>query len=445
MTKKEIAALRAQLEEYLPELKAEIDSAKNDLKNARTLKTQLKGIVASSETLLKELQDPDEGVAALLTKGLKDAATITASSESAQALLDQMQSALEAATQHVGDMETAYTSFTDIKAKIDDSEAGLAVTLTNIKQVRGRAKEAATKTESVLKTAEKTLSQIQTYITNMDKAYETFLTSKKKVDDPTEGLDAILKSMKKLRDDISLAADKSTTLFTQINGYKDEAANSLKDIRQNKTTSETVLGDIKQHEVDSATAKNSIETLLKIASQESSTAYFKKRTTFVGWVAGIWLSIGIGGLVVAVILGHQLVHDILKNSQISLPTIIARTLVVTPVIAFAFYAFRNYGKERNIAEQYAFKEISGATLEGHIEMAHRAFPDSKTINIKLEDAVVNVLQGLHSEPTEFKKTPKSTLKIKSKLMDIEGELADIGDNVGDIKDAIAIPEPASTK
>lgn len=445
MTKKELAALRAQLEQYLPELKAEIDSAKNDLKNARTFKTQLVSIVTSSEILLKKLQDPAEGVVALLAKGSADVATITTNSESAQALLGQMQSALETATQHVGDMETAYASFTDIKAKIDDPETGLAVTLTNVKQIRGRAKEATTKTESVLKTAEKTLSQIQTCITNIDKAYEIFLVSKKKVDDPTEGLEAILKAMKKLRDNISLAADKSTTLFTQINGYKDEAANSLKDINQNKTTSETVLGDIKQHETDSATAKKNIETLLKIASQQSSTAYFRKRTTFVVWVAGIWLLIGIGTLIAAVILGHQLVNDILKNSNISLPTVIARTLVVTPVAAFAFYAFRNYGKERNIAEQYAFKEISGATLEGHVEMAHRAFPDSKTINTKLEDAVVNVLQGLHSEPTELKKTPKSTLKVKSKLMNIEGELADIGDDVGDIKDVVTKPEPAPTK
>lgn len=445
MTKKELAALRAQLEQYLPELKAEIDGAKNDLKNARSLKTQLEGIITSSEALLQELQNPDEGVAALLKRGSADAATITTNSESAQALLGQMQSALATATQHVSEMEAAYANFTEIKTKIDDPEIGLRATLTNIKQVRGRAKEAATKTESVLKTAEKTLSQIQTYITNIDKAYETFLVSKKRIDDPTEGLDAILKAMKKLRDDISLAADKSTTLFTQINGYKDEAANSLKDIKQNKTTSETVLGDIKQHETDSVTAKKNIENLLKIASQQSSTAYFKKRTTFVVWIAGIWLIIGIGTLIAAVILGHQLVNDILKNSNISLPTVIARTLVVTPVAAFAFYAFRNYSKERNIAEQYAFKEISGATLEGHVEMAHRAFPESKTINGKLEDTVVGVLQGLHSEPTELKKTPKSTLKVKSKLMDIEGELADIGDDVGDIRDVVAKPEPKATK
>jgi chromosome segregation ATPase len=445
MTKKEIAALRAQLEQYLPELKVEIDGAKNDLKSARALKTQLEGIVTSSEDLLKKLKDPTEGVDVLLAKSSDDVAAITTNSESAATLLGQMQSALEAATQHVGDMETAYSSFTDIKKKIDDPETGLDATLASIKQVRGRAKEAATKTESVLKTADKTLTQVQTYIANIDKAYATFLDSKKKVDDPTEGLEAILKAMKKLRDNISLVADKSTTLFTQINGYKDEAASSLKDINENKTTSETALSKIKQHESEGEAAKKSIETLLKIASQQSSTAYFKKRTFFVTIVAAIWLVIGIGALIAAVILGHQLVNDILKNSNISLPTVVARALVVTPVIAFAFYAFRNYGRERNIAEQYAFKEISGATLEGHVEMAHRAFPGSSTINSKLEAAVVAVLQGLHSEPSELKKTPKNTFKLKSKLMDIEGEVADIGDDVEDIKEVVTKTEPEATK
>lgn len=445
MTKKEIAALRTQLEQFLPEFKAEIDGAKNDLKNARTLKTQIEGIVTSSEQLIGRLQDPIGGVDAILAKGSEGLATISANSESAQTLLGNIQTALDSVTQHVGDMETAYTSFNEIKKKIDDPETGLDVTLTNIKQVRARAKESATKTESILKTADKTLVQLQTYIANIDKAYAAFLDSKKKIDDPTEGLDAILKAMKKLRDNISSVADKSTTLFTQINGYKDEAASSLKDINDNKANAETTLGDIKQHHSESEVAKKSIENLLKIASQESSTAYFKKRTFFVSIVAGVWLVIGIVALVTAILLGHQLVNEVLKNGDIKLTTVIARALVVTPVIAFAFYAFRHYGKERNVAEQYAFKEISGATLEGHVEMAHRAFPDSTTVNTKLEDTVVSVINSLHSEPSELQKTPKSVFRVKSKLVDLEAEINDIGDNVEDIKKIVTKTESSPTE
>jgi predicted nucleic acid-binding Zn-ribbon protein len=440
MTKKEIAALRAQIEQYLPELKAEIGGAKNDLKNARTLKTQLEAIVTSSEDLLKKMKDPVQGVNALLASGSSGISAIAANSESAHTMLDQMQSALETATQYVSDMEAAYDNFTDIRKRINDPETGLDVTLTAIKQIRGRAREAATKTESVLKAADTTLAQIQTYIANIDKTYAIFLDSKKKVEDPTEGLEAILAAMKKLRDNISSVADRSTTLFTQINGYKDEAASSLKDINTNKTTSETTLGKIKEHESKSEAAKKNIETLLKIASQKSSTSYFKKRTSFVAWVAGTWLIIGVAALVIAVIVGHELVNDILKNSNISLPTVIARTLVVTPVIAFAFYAFRNYGKERNTAEQYAFKEISGATIEGHVAMAHRAFPESDTIDSKLEDAVINVLQALHSEPSELKKTSRNIFKIKSKLMGIEGEVVDISNDVKNIKKTVTKTE-----
>ena len=442
MTKKELAALRAQIEEYLPELKAEIDGAKNDLKNARSLKTQIEGIVDVSDGLVRKLQDPTDGVDALLTKGSSGVADITANSESAQALLTKIDEALTAATAHVGDMDLAYANFNNIKAKIDDPETGLNVTLTQIKQVRARAKEAATKTESILKTADKTLVNLQTYIANIDKAYAAFLDSKKKVDDPTEGLEAILKAMKKLRDNISSVADKSTTLFTQISSYKDEASNSLKDINGHKSDSEVALGNIRQHESDSEAAKKSIENLLNIASQESSTAYFRKRTVLVTIIAAVWLFMGIVALIVAVILGHEFVRDVLKNDAIKLTTVVARILVVTPVIAFAFYAFRNYGKERNIAEQYAFKEISGATLEGHVEMAHRAFPESTTIDGKLEQVVEGVLKDIHSEPTELQKTPRNTFRAKTKLVDIEAELTDIGENVEDIKNTVVKDTPS---
>lgn len=443
MTKKEVAELKAQIEAFLPELQAEIEGAKNDLKNARTLKTQLQNIVTSSNALLENLQDPATGTKAILAKSTEDMEAVSSHAESAQTLLDRIETALANATQHVTEMETAYSSFNDIKTKVDDPETGLNTTLTTIKQVRGRAKEAATKAEATLRTADNTLVQIQKYIATIDKAYASFLDSKKKVDDPVDGLEATLKAMKKLRDNIATVADQSTTLFTQINGYKDEAASSLKDINQNKTSSETTLSDIQQHEIDSEAAKNSIEKLLNIASQESSTAYFKQRTKFVTIVAGVWLVIGVAALVWAVVLGHELVNDVIKKDNISVATVVARALVATPVVTFAFYAFRNYGKERTTAEQYAFKEISGATLEGHVEMASRAFPESNTISKGLEGAVISVIEGLHSEPSELRKTPKNSFKLKSKLMDLEADITDIGDNVEDIKDAVAKPSNPS--
>lgn len=446
MTKKEVAELKAQIEAFLPELQAEIEGAKNDLKNARTLKTQLQNIVTSSNALLERLQDPATGADAILAKSTKNLEAVSGNAESAQALLNTIEAALASATQHVTEMEAAYSNFIDIKTKIDDPETGLEATLTTIKQVRGRAKEAATKAEATLKTADSTLVQIQKYITIIDKAYASFLDSKKKVDDPVDGLEATLKAMKKLRDNIATVADQSKTLFTQINGYKDEAASSLKDINQNKTSSETALSDIHQYEADSEAAKNSIEKLLNIASQESSTAYFKQRTKFVTSVAGLWLFIGVGALIWAVILGHELVNDVIKQDDISVATVVARALVATPVVTFAFYAFRNYGKERTTAEQYAFKEISGATLEGHVEMACRAFPESTTISKGLERTVISVIEGLHNEPSELRKTPKNSLKLKSKLMDLEADITDIGDNVEDIKDAVAKPDnPFVTK
>jgi uncharacterized membrane protein len=428
MTKKEIEALRAQLEQYLPELKVEIDGAKTDLRNARSLKTQIESVVTSSNDLLGKLTEPSTGVNARLAEGQTSVGAILANATSARETLEKIEGTLTTAAAHVEEMETAYANFLSVKQNIDEPNSGLLVTLDTVKELRRQAKIASTNTANLLNKAEKTLTQVDAYITNIEAAYEEFEVSKKKIDDPNNGLDAILLATQKLRDDIKAVAEASNTLFAEINKYRDEVSDNLKSIKIDKTASETALKKIKDHEIASAEAKNSIETLLKIASQESSTAYFKKRTMFLTIVAGVWLLIGIVSLVVAVNLGHELVNDIIKSS-VELSAVIARTIVVTPVIAFAFYAFRNYGKERNIAEQYAFKEISGATLEGHVEMARRSLKGALDLNKKLVDVVAAVVHDIHTEPLELLKSSKASLKASNELFSVTGEIQDTLDDI----------------
>jgi len=428
MTKKEIEALKAQLEQYLPELKAEIDGAKTDLRNARTLKTQIEGIVTSSNDLLDKLVNPTTGVEAKLTEGQTSIDTILSNATSAGETLVKIENSLNTATTHVVEMETTYTNFLAIKQSIDEPTTGLIATLDIIKEQQRQAKIASTNTTTLLTKAEKALIQVNTYIINMDTAYAEFEILKKKIDDPNNGLDAILTAMQKLRDDIKAVAEASNTLFAEVNKYRDEVSDNLKGIKKYKVDSETALKNIKDHETASEAAKKSIETLLKISSQESSTAYLKKRTKLVTIATIVWLAIGIIALAIAVSLGHQLVNDIMA-SNVQISSVIARTIVVTPVIAFAFYAFRNYGKERNIAEQYAFKEISGATLEGHIEMAHRSLNKAQNLDEKLIDVVIDIIRDIHTEPLELQKSLKSSFKAGNKLMTVTGEIQDTLENI----------------
>lgn len=428
MTKKEIEELKAQLEQYIPELKAEIDGAKTDLRNARTLKTQIEGIVTSSNDLLDKLNDPITGVVAKLAEGQTSIDTILSNAISVGENLVEIEKSLSTATAHVGEMETTYTNFLEIKKSIDDPTTGLIATLDIVKEQRKQTDTVSINTATLLASAEKALAQVSTYIINMDTAYAEFEISKKKIDDPNNGLDAILAATQKLRDDIKAVAEASNTLFAEVNKYRDEVSDNLKGIKKYKIDSETALKNIKNHESASEVAKKSIETLLKIASQESSTAYLKKRTKFVTIATIVWLAIGIIALAVAVNLGHQLVNDIMANN-VEISSVVARTVVVTPVIAFAFYAFRNYGKERNIAEQYAFKEISGATLEGHIEMAHRSLNKAQNLDEKLIEVVTDIIRDIHTEPFELQKSLKSSFKAGNELMTITGEIQDTLANI----------------
>ncbi|MFY9228336.1 MAG: hypothetical protein WAO28_03345 [Candidatus Microsaccharimonas sp.] len=419
MTKKEKEALLAQIADFLPELKLEIDGAKSDLKNARTLKTQIEGVFSSSDELLKRLQDPESGADAVLNAGSKGLETISEDEVKAKGLLVEIDTALESVNQHISDMETAYNDFNTIKKQIDDPETGLEVTLTNIKNVRARAKESATKTENILKDADSTLIKVNARIKEIDTAYELFLASNKKINDPTSGLEAILKAVQKLRDDISSVEANSKTLFTQISGYKDEAVKSLDAINGNKDDSETTLKTIKQYEADSVDKKEKIDKLFKIASQTASTAYFKRRTNFVMGAAILWLVLGVGVFVWAVLASSSLVQEVIRNNNIPLNVVIARIAIITPLLVFTFYALRQYGKERSLVERYAFKEISGATIEGHIEMVRRAVPNATKLDDELLSLAVDVVDDVHTEPDELNKTEVSRTSVKSNGQNIE--------------------------
>lgn len=409
----------AQIASFLPELKLEIDGAKNDLRNARSLKTQIESVFSSSDELLKRLQDPESGADAMLNTSNKSLETINEDVVKAKGLLDEIDGALESVTQHISDMQTAYSDFNTIKKQIDDPETGLEVTLTTIKNIRARAKESATKTENILKDADATLIKVNARIKEIDTAYELFLASNKKINDPTNGLEAILKAVQKLRDDISSVEANSKTLFTQISGYKDEAVKSLDAINGNKEDSENTLKTIKQYEADSVDKKEKIEKLFNIASQTASTAYFKRRTNFVMGAAILWLALSVGAFVWAVLASSSLVQEVIRNNNIPLNAVIARIAVITPLLVFTFYALRQYGKERSLVERYAFKEISGATIEGHIEMVRRAVPNASELDDKLLSLVVDVIDDVHTEPDELNKTEVSKTSVKSNGQTVE--------------------------
>jgi chromosome segregation ATPase len=429
MTKKELEALREQLAQYLPELKVEIDGAKNDLKNSRTLKTQIEGVVSSSNDLLNKLNDPTTGINAKLVEGQKSVEAIAEDAASASETLKAIEDTLTTATTHVGEMETAYANFLVIKQKIDEPTTGLAITLDTVRKLRQQAKTASTNADNLLTKVEKTLDKVNTYITNMDTAYDDFETSKKKVDDPNNGLDAVLTASQKLRDDIKAVAETSKTLFAQINKYKEEASKNVDGIKKNKTDSDTTLGKIKEHETESEETKGKINQIFELVSQTGHAHYFNKRSKYVSIVAWVWLGVGVLALAIAIWLAHDTVNQLLNRNNLQnaeLAVLIARAVIFTPVVALAVYAFRNYGQERRLAEQYAFKEVSASTIEGSIGLVQRTMKDNPPadINEKLLAVAIDTMRDLHTEPTELQRTSRFSFKSGGKLLNITGEIQD---------------------
>jgi hypothetical protein len=126
--------------------------------------------------------------------------------------------------------------------------------------------------------------------------------------------------------------------------------------------------------------------------------------------------------------------------------LILRTFIITPVIAFAVFAFNQFSKDRKLSEQYAFKAVSAATLEGSISLIIRSFGTLLEGKLdKLTEFAIKTATNLHTEPTELHSKSKFSLKANSKLMNVVAEVSDSLDNfnqnIEDIKDIASKASP----
>lgn len=444
MTKKEVKKLLDELE---PELRASIEVAQSELKEARSLAKKLGDLVDRANELNGRLEDPTTGVDSKLAKATEDLSKISSAVTSSDELLVKIDESLVGIQKNIGLMTTAYAEFEVIKAKIDEPTTGLDAVFLEIKASRAKAQSAATRSETLQSDVEVAFTKIQGYISKMDVAYTDFVASKAKIDDPTTGLDAILDTSQALHDDISALSKTSQTLYTEIGKYKEEAARNIASIQTIKDDSDIALENIKQHEIDSEATKTRIADIYELVSQTGHANRFDTRAKKLRNSSWIWFTFGVIAIVSVVLIALFWIAPLLHtddNTDIQMRVIallILRTLIVTPIIAFTIFTFSQFGKDRRLSEQYAFKAVSAATLEGSISLILRSLkniPDEK-----MAEFAINTASNLHTEPTELHSKSKFSLRANSKLVDVVAEvgdtLEDLNQNLDDIKNIASRP------
>ncbi len=450
MTRKQIQEL---LEKLNVELRAEIEASQANLKDARSVTIRLNNLLNRAAEWLAKLEDPESGINAKLDESAANSKIISEAVESSKSLLDTLQQNLLAVQQNITAMQTAYVEFSATRAKINDPDTGLEALLTVAKQLKAKVQTSSTQAATLEARIQNNLATIQQNIEEMQASYVTFQEVKERIDDSDTGLQATLESSKSLKDEIAGITKESQTLYKEISRYKDQAAKHIAGIQAIREESDTALEQIKQNELESEETKTRISQIFELVSQSGHANYFDERRKKLIYASWAWLAVAIVSLIVAAVLADNIllplfdpVKEVIDGKEvlvtakdIEFGALILRAFMVTPFVAFAIFAFRQYGKERRLAEQYAFKAVSASTIEGSIALIERSLKSvpSEHLNTQLADFAIKTAHSLHAEPQELQKVSRWKFSAGNKIANIGAEINDTLEGISkDIKEAV---------
>lgn len=451
MTRKQIKEL---LEKLNADLKAEIEASQSSLKDARSITTKITNLLGKATDLLVKLEDSESGVEAKLAESTANAQIITDSVAAAASSLKTIKDHLLEVEEQITAMETAYTDFLATKAKIDDPNTGLEALLTTAKQYKAQVQASATQVSNLETKIEQTLAAVQQNVATMQTAYTDFQAIKDKIDDTETGFDALLDSSQSLKDDLAAINKDGQTIYKEISRYKDQAAKNAAGIQTIKEESDIALEQIRQNETESEETKTRISEIFELVSQSGHANYFDERRKKLIYASWAWLAVAIASVIAAVVMADKFLlplfnatteivngkEVLVKPKDIELGALILRALMITPIVAFAIFAFRNYSKERRLAEQYAFKAVSASTIEGSIALIERSLKTvpSEYLNTQLADFAINTAHSLHAEPQELQKISRWKFNAGNKLVSVGAEINDTLEDISkDLKQAVS--------
>lgn len=435
--------LKKLIEELSADLIKSVGDFKQDLAQAKSLHTRVSNYVNETQASLDKFNDESSGLLAVLGSAKNNEAEINALKANAEGHLSSITANLGSIKAHIAEMENVYTQFTEINTKINDGSTGLESTYNRVKGIESQINDLKTGADAHLATIATDLENIKAHITEMENAYTQFTEINTKINDGSTGLEAILAESKSLKTDIEATKQTTETLFKEISQLKDAASSYASDLgKLNKSAKETVEKISKNHE-ESEALKSKINNIFNITSIRTHANYFDARQKLLAKTSLAWLGGFVIMLIVTIVLANKYISPLIeaigngqadKINNIRIEVFLIRLGLVTPAILATFYCLNQFGRERRLHEQYAFKAVSMLSVESSIELLARTLakntcPERDT---HLALFAIKTLESIYKDPLDYEK--RSLLfKGGNKLMQLSAEM---NESIGEIKNDV---------
>lgn len=174
---------------------------------------------------------------------------------------------------------------------------------------------------------------------------------------------------------------------------------------------------------------NSAKQALEYKTAEGLSAAFNsqyaKANNF--WVLSLWIAGAIFCLMGAGFLGWYFMQSINENNQWFI--ILGRILLLPIPIMGAFFCANQYTKQKNIIEDYAYKQTIAKSIVGFSEQLKKNGKDED--NSEYVDYIRNALAEIHKDPLRSRKEEKQSLtNLKAgqleKIIELAKKIIELG-------------------
>lgn len=375
--------------------------------------------------------------------------------DEAKAKLRQIRADYTRAQNILGELETYYTSFDELRKKLDDDSDGLEVNLT-------WSQTKKTEMDALVAELETAAASIKTLVADVQAQHDTFVPLAAKLTDPNTGIDAMLTTATNLKDSITTLLQTATTdsqsattalgtiqtrttevetaykeftdLMEEVNDTETGVAAQVAEVEQYakdalkaKTTAESELAsvislkqsatehveeakaskdEISGYKDESQTLTDDIRNTLGLTSAYSlSKAHEDQRKRLDGslkwWGAAVALAIlllaSALGVVFYTLFLDSSSKDIIRSiggGNVFL-TVVSKALFTSPFIFTLYFTTNNFSRTRDLRDSYLSKEIAAKNLQAYTKLLRDEFPTKE--EERLNFALHNV-QAIYDDP-----------------------------------------------
>ncbi len=407
----------------------ELNEIKNLLRKAKKQLEAVQEFNTQFEVLREKLINPQSGI----LPNIDNASQANEKIQNIKSLVEQVLSDTKNNEQQIENFLTQADNLTSrLQDLVKQGETNtttiknIVTDLTALKEQIDGLKKASEEKATIIN---QKYEEIVANLDDMQKAYTSFREIKSKIDDPNEGLEAILNLSNKLKDDIAQARTNAEDSYKQSKNLEEK-------VKTIKDQSDKAIGFIESNKKRSEEYKNQIGEILEITTNTSVADSFNERKKEIGKSLKFWLT----GFVIATFILIGAISGLIwmaydKNGlHLDEWKFWYRFTLTSPLIYAVYFFSSNYSRERELLERYAFKFSLSISLRSYVQLLTDNFK-SETAITNAQNFTLKTLDIVYKEPY-FEKNKKYAFGI-NKIFNIGIEENDVKDIEEKIVDTVS--------